>query len=209
MCVASAHRRHRAGHAHRSRHGVHAMTRARHRGRRRRQSPRPAEPAQVQALKGVSLSLQGGELTLLMGPSGSGKTTLLSMLGCMLTPTAGRSGSAAIPPTEPAPRTGQAAARAYRLRLPVLPSVSDADRARQCAAGAGRARRASASAMAKAEEALARVGLAHKIKCVSARAQRRRAAARRDRARHRGQRRRRSWRTSRPPRWTARTAMPS
>jgi ABC-type iron transport system FetAB ATPase subunit len=43
----------------------------------------------VQALKGVSLSLKGGELALLMGPSGSGKTTLLSVLGCMLSPTAG------------------------------------------------------------------------------------------------------------------------
>jgi len=45
--------------------------------------------AQVQALRGVSLALRGGELTLLMGPSGSGKTTLLSILGCMLTPTRG------------------------------------------------------------------------------------------------------------------------
>jgi putative ABC transport system ATP-binding protein len=45
---------------------------------------------QVQALKGVSLSLAGGELTLLMGPSGSGKTTLLSVLGCMLSPTEGK-----------------------------------------------------------------------------------------------------------------------
>jgi putative ABC transport system ATP-binding protein len=43
----------------------------------------------VQALKGVSLALAGGELTLLMGPSGSGKTTLLSVLGCMLSPTQG------------------------------------------------------------------------------------------------------------------------
>jgi putative ABC transport system ATP-binding protein len=46
-------------------------------------------PAQVRALKGVSLTLRGGELTLLMGPSGSGKTTLLSILGCMLSPTEG------------------------------------------------------------------------------------------------------------------------
>jgi putative ABC transport system ATP-binding protein len=43
----------------------------------------------VRALKGVSLSLAPGELTLLMGPSGSGKTTLLSILGCMLAPTEG------------------------------------------------------------------------------------------------------------------------
>jgi putative ABC transport system ATP-binding protein len=46
-------------------------------------------PAQVQALRGVSLALAGGELTLLIGPSGSGKTTLLSILGCMLSPTSG------------------------------------------------------------------------------------------------------------------------
>jgi putative ABC transport system ATP-binding protein len=46
-------------------------------------------PAQVQALRGVSLALAGGELTLLIGPSGSGKTTLLSILGCILSPTSG------------------------------------------------------------------------------------------------------------------------
>ena len=44
---------------------------------------------EVQALKGITLSLKGGELVLLMGPSGSGKTTLLSVLGCMLSPTKG------------------------------------------------------------------------------------------------------------------------
>lgn len=43
----------------------------------------------VQALKGVSLALKGGELALLMGPSGSGKTTLLSILGCLMTPASG------------------------------------------------------------------------------------------------------------------------
>lgn len=43
----------------------------------------------VTALKGVTLTLVPGELTLLMGPSGSGKTTLLSILGCILTPTSG------------------------------------------------------------------------------------------------------------------------
>jgi putative ABC transport system ATP-binding protein len=46
-------------------------------------------PTQVQALKDVSMTLNGGKLTVLMGPSGSGKTTLLSILGCMLAPTKG------------------------------------------------------------------------------------------------------------------------
>ena len=44
---------------------------------------------EVHALRGISLGLAPGELTLLMGPSGSGKTTLLSILGCMLKPTSG------------------------------------------------------------------------------------------------------------------------
>lgn len=43
----------------------------------------------VIALKGVSLELVPGELTLLMGPSGSGKTTLLSIMGCIMAPTSG------------------------------------------------------------------------------------------------------------------------
>ena len=43
----------------------------------------------VQALKGVDLILNSGELTLMMGPSGSGKTTLLSIIGCILTPSTG------------------------------------------------------------------------------------------------------------------------
>jgi putative ABC transport system ATP-binding protein len=44
---------------------------------------------ELHILKGCSLDLRPGELTLLMGPSGSGKTTLLSILGCILTATSG------------------------------------------------------------------------------------------------------------------------
>lgn len=43
----------------------------------------------VRALRGVSLDIHHGQVTLLRGPSGSGKTTLLSVFGCILTPDAG------------------------------------------------------------------------------------------------------------------------
>jgi putative ABC transport system ATP-binding protein len=44
----------------------------------------------VHVLRGASLALGRGEVVALEGPSGSGKTTFLSILGCILTPTAGR-----------------------------------------------------------------------------------------------------------------------
>jgi putative ABC transport system ATP-binding protein len=42
------------------------------------------------ALRGVSLELHRGELTLFMGPSGSGKSTLLSVLSGLMRPDRGR-----------------------------------------------------------------------------------------------------------------------
>jgi putative ABC transport system ATP-binding protein len=43
----------------------------------------------VAALANATLDIRAGEVTLIEGPSGSGKTTLISILGLLLTPTAG------------------------------------------------------------------------------------------------------------------------
>ncbi|MGB5065022.1 MAG: ABC transporter ATP-binding protein [Candidatus Competibacter sp.] len=46
--------------------------------------------AAVDALKGVDMRIQPGEVVGLIGPSGSGKSTLLKCLGAVIEPTSGR-----------------------------------------------------------------------------------------------------------------------
>lgn len=43
----------------------------------------------TQVLKGIDFQAQSGKMTFLVGPSGCGKTTLISIIGGLLTPTAG------------------------------------------------------------------------------------------------------------------------
>ena len=119
----------------------------------------------VQALKGVSLALKGGELVLLMGPSGSGKTTLLSILGCLMTPDAGtvKVGGQAV-----AALDAEALAKLRRERIGFIfqsyhlfPTLNAEDNVRLALDVRGERARAVKLA---AREVLATVGLGHKRK---------------------------------------------
>lgn len=50
----------------------------------------PGTPAEVQALRGVNLKIEKGDMLGIIGSSGSGKSTLLNMIGALDKPTKGK-----------------------------------------------------------------------------------------------------------------------
>jgi putative ABC transport system ATP-binding protein len=119
----------------------------------------------IVAVKGVDVTLIPGELTLLMGPSGSGKTTLLSILGCILSPTAGTVSVAGTPTADLSPDKLAKLRRthigyifqSYNL-FPTLNALENVKIALDVAGIKG------AQATTRAEQALRDVGLGHKFK---------------------------------------------
>jgi putative ABC transport system ATP-binding protein len=119
----------------------------------------------VRALKGVSVSLRAGELTLLMGPSGSGKTTLLSILGCILAPT---SGNIRIAGTDTEGLGPEALAEVRRQHMGfvfqtynLFPTLNAEENVRLALDVRGRKGRLATD---QARETLTKVGLAHKFR---------------------------------------------
>jgi putative ABC transport system ATP-binding protein len=120
---------------------------------------------EVEALRGIDLTLRRGELTLLMGPSGSGKTTLLLVLGCMLAPS---SGSVTVCGHSTSKLGKEALAKLRRDHIgfvfqsyhlfPTMTAAQNVQLALDIRGEAGRA------ALTKSHKALATVGLEQKVR---------------------------------------------
>ncbi|MFC1935267.1 ABC transporter ATP-binding protein [Chloroflexota bacterium] len=70
------------------------------------------DEVEVQALRGLNVSLEEGDFAAIVGPSGCGKSTLLHLLGCLDRPTRGRVAFAG----EDVSRLGDAALTRIRAR---------------------------------------------------------------------------------------------
>ena len=121
-------------------------------------------PPEVQALKGVSISVAEGEYVSIIGPSGSGKSTMLNLLGLLDRPTVGEYRLGGVL-TSTLSEDERAALRARQLgfvfqafHLMSRRSVLENVQLPMLYNGTPRAERES-----RAREALDRVGLNHRI----------------------------------------------
>ncbi|ALR76179.1 macrolide ABC transporter ATP-binding protein/permease MacB [[Enterobacter] lignolyticus] len=124
----------------------------------------PSGDGSVEVLKGITLSVNAGEMVAIVGASGSGKSTLMNILGCLDKPT---SGTYRVEGVDIATLDGDALARLRRdhfgfifQRYHLLPHLTAAQNVEVPAvyAGSGRQQR-----LARARELLGRLGLHERV----------------------------------------------
>ncbi|WP_105620121.1 macrolide ABC transporter ATP-binding protein/permease MacB [Cronobacter malonaticus] len=124
----------------------------------------PSGETDVEVLKGVTLTINAGEMVAIVGASGSGKSTLMNILGCLDKPS---SGSYKVAGVDVATLTDDALARLRRehfgfifQRYHLLSHLTAAQNVEVPAIYAGTAR---AARQARARELLARLGLEARV----------------------------------------------